>query len=56
MARGNAPIKGCTISPDRGPATNTIDMRDLESPRERRYGDAVWRMKWRMSQNNPKID
>lgn len=28
------------IRPLRGPATNTSDMTDLESPRDMRYGDA----------------
>ena len=35
------PTRGCMISPDKGPAMNTRDMSDLESPREIRYGDAT---------------
>ncbi len=32
------PIIGWTINPDSGPATQTSDVCDLDSPRERRYG------------------
>lgn len=37
----NMPIRGWTTRPDKGPAMNTSDMRDLDSPRERRYGEAI---------------
>jgi hypothetical protein len=35
------PMRGCTKRPESGPAMNTMDTEDLESPREMRYGDAV---------------
>ena len=34
------PIKGCIIKPERGPASSTIAMLDLERPTETRYGGA----------------
>ena len=34
------PISGWTISPLNGPATNTIDIKDFESPSESKYGEA----------------
>lgn len=33
-------MRGWTINPDRGPATKTRDMSDLERPSSSRYGDA----------------
>lgn len=32
------PMRGCTTSPEIGPARNTVATADLESPSERRYG------------------
>jgi hypothetical protein len=32
------PIMGCTIKPDRGPATQTNDVCPFDRPSERRYG------------------
>jgi hypothetical protein len=37
----DSPINGCIISPDSGPATNTIAMLDLLNPRDIRYGEAT---------------
>lgn len=35
------PMRGWTMRPERGPAMKTRDIRDLERPREMRYGEAA---------------
>ena len=34
----SVPMRGCTTSPDIGPARKTVATADLESPKEMRYG------------------
>lgn len=36
-----APIIGCIIRPESGPARNTTAMLDFDSPRDNRYGEAA---------------
>jgi hypothetical protein len=38
--KGNAPMRGCMISPESGPATNTMAMFDFVKPKDSKYGDA----------------
>lgn len=43
------PIIGCTIKPETGPATQTMDVCPLVSPRDRRYGVQsahAWLARW----------
>jgi hypothetical protein len=35
-----APINGCMMSPESGPARKTIAMLDFVNPKDKRYGDA----------------
>ena len=37
----NNPMSGCIMRPERGPATNTTAMLDLDNPSDNRYGEAI---------------
>ena len=50
-------MRGWTIKPESGPARKTIDMSDLESPNDNRYGEARRGVKTynRVQNENPTV-
>jgi hypothetical protein len=56
--RKDLPIRGCMISPLRGPATKTSDIKDFDRPSSSRYGEAETEgsQHWDVSANHADLD